>query len=548
VEVAGLSSFVETPPPHSRRGLDAGRVLVAIEEVPMANDQAAAGARDPKASDDVELLRSMGYAQELLRRMSGFSSFAISFSIICILAGGITSLQLGVSAVGGAAAGIVWPVGVGFSLLVALCMAQVASAFPTAGGLYHWSSILGGKGWGWATAWFNLGGLVFVTAAVNVGAYSLFVNFVGPLLGIDPAQLTVTHQVIGVTLITASHAIFNHFGIRVTTLLTDFSGYWIFFVAVVLTLVMLSGAPSIDVGRLFTFANHSGPSGGDIWPESSSLLRMALLGLMWPIYTVTGFDASAHTSEETVDAARNAPRGILRSVYLSGLFGWAMVAAFVLALPDVGEAAKQGANVFPWLMEQVVPGALGKALWCGIVISNYLCGLACVTSTSRMMYAFARDGGLPFSAALKQVSPKWKTPVAAIWATAALAVASTLYAPAYSTLTTACVIFLYVSYVMPTACGFFSIGKAWTKMGPFDLGAGLYKLLAAVSVAGVLLVVWIGVQPPNDKALTVLAVASVVLVASWWLGVQKRFRGPPVMSIASLPPPALEPRPVLQRS
>src|SRR5258708_4501677 len=155
------------------------------------------GGETVKASEDVVLLRSMGYAQELLRRMSGFSNFAISFSIICILAGGITSLQLGVSAVGGAAAGIVWPLGVGFSLIVALCMAQIASAFPTAGGLYHWSSILGGKGWGWATAWFNLGGLIFVTAAVNVGAYSLFANFIGPMLGIDPAALTVTHQIIG---------------------------------------------------------------------------------------------------------------------------------------------------------------------------------------------------------------------------------------------------------------------------------------------------------------------------------------------------------------
>ena len=488
-----------------------------------------------KASDDVELLRSMGYAQELLRRMSGFSNFAISFSIICILAGGITSLQLGVSAVGGAAAGIVWPVGVGFSLIVALCMAQVASAFPTAGGLYHWSAILGGKGWGWATAWFNLGGLVFVTAAVNVGAYSLFVNFVGPLIGIDPAGLTVTHQAIGVTLITASHALFNHLGIRVTTRLTDFSGYWIFFVAVLLTLVMVIGAPVIEIGRLFTFANYGGSSGGGVWPESGGLLRMTLLGLMWPIYTVTGFDASAHTSEETVDAARNVPRGILRSVYLSGLFGWVMVASFVIAMPGVPDAARQGANIFPWLMEQVAPGPLGKALWCGIVIANYLCGLACVTSTSRMLYAFARDGGLPFSPALKQVSPRWRTPVAAIWVTAALAVASTLYAPAYSTLTTACVIFLYVSYVMPTLCGFFTIGRTWTNMGPFDLGPGLYKLLAAISVAGVLLVVWIGVQPPNDKALTVLAAASAVLLAGWWAGMRTRFPGPPVMSIGERP-------------
>jgi len=488
---------------------------------------------DADADKDVALLRSMGYAQELSRRMSGFSNFAISFSIICILAGGITSLQLGVSAVGGAAAGIVWPLGVGFALLVALCMAQVASAFPTAGGLYHWSSILGGKGWGWATAWFNLGGLIFVTAAVNVGAYGLFTSFIGPMIGIDPAHLTAAHQIIGVAVITASQAVFNHFGIRLTTLLTDFSGYLIFAVALLLTAAMLVGAHGFEVGRLFRFVDYGGAAGGGVWPESRGLFTMTMLGLMWPIYTITGFDASAHTSEETVRAAENVPRGILRSVLLSGLFGWVMVTAFVVALPDVAEAAKQGANVFPWLMERVVPGAAGKVLWVGIVVANYLCGLACVTSTSRMMYAFARDGGLPVSRALRKVSPRYRTPIAAIWTTAALAVGSTLYTPAYSTLTTACVIFLYISYVMPTLAGFLAFGKTWTRMGPFDVGATVYKCVAVVSVVGVALVIWIGVQPPNDKALTVTLAAVALLLVSWWLGVRRIFRGPPAMSIAS---------------
>ncbi len=484
-------------------------------------------------SDDVLQLQRMGYRQELLRRMSGFSNFAISFSIICILAGGITSLQLGVSAVGGAAAGIVWPIGVGFSLIVALCMAQIASAFPTAGGLYHWSSILGGKGWGWATAWFNLGGLIFVTAAVDVGAYNLFINFIGPLLGWDPSAFGVPQQIIGVTLIAATQALFNHLGIRVTTWLTDFSGYLIFAVAMLLGLGMLLSAGSVDIGRLFQLENLSGAPGGGVWPENASPLVMLLLGLMWPIYTITGFDASAHTSEETVDAARNVPKGILRSVWLSGLFGWFMVSAFVLAMPKVSDAAAQGANVFPWLMTQVLPGPPGKALWVGIVIANYLCGLACVTSTSRMLYAFARDGGLPFSSALRRVSPTKRTPAIAIWTAAVLAVTSTLYAPAYSTLTTACVIFLYLSYVMPTAIGVFAIGKKWTKMGPFDLGAPLYKALAVVAVLGVVLLVWIGVQPPNDKALGALSAAVVVLSASWWLGVNKRFQGPPKVSLSA---------------
>ena len=146
-----------------------------------------------------------------------------------------------------------------------------------------------------------------------------------------------------------------------------------------------------------------------------------------------------------------------------------------------------------------------------------------------MMYAFARDGGLPSSSALRGVSSRWQTPVAAIWTTAALAVACTLYAPAYSTLTTACVIFLYLSYVMPSAAGFFAIGKTWTRMGPFDLGAGPYRALCVLAVAGAVLLVWIGVQPPNEKALTATVVAAALLLACWWLGVRKAFRGPPVV-------------------
>src|SRR5450755_1306269 len=199
---------------------------------------------------------------------------------------------------------------------------------------------------------------------------------------------------------------------------------------------------------------------------------------------------------------------MLRSVYLSGLFGWVMVSALVLAMPNLAEGAKQGANVFQWLMTAVLPGRAGSLLWIGIVVANYLCGLACVTSTSRMMYAFARDGGLPASRALKRVSPRWKTPVAAIWTTVALAFASTLYAPAYTTLTTACVIFLYLSYVMPAGAGIRAYGRSWKRMGPFDLGGRLYRVVAAVSLAGVAL-----------------------LVAAWWLGVRRRFQGPPAMPV-----------------
>src|SRR6476619_5112086 len=159
---------------------------------------------------DERLLQQLGYKQELARRMSGFSNFAISLSIICILAGGITSFQVGFCSVGGASIGLGWPLVCLFSLIVAATMAQVASSFPTAGGLYHWASILGGKGWGWTTAWLNLLGMVAALAAINLGALRFTLDSVGPAVGLDSAAWSsgaaTTVAIAGVFLIGASQA------------------------------------------------------------------------------------------------------------------------------------------------------------------------------------------------------------------------------------------------------------------------------------------------------------------------------------------------------
>jgi amino acid transporter len=440
------------------------------------------------ADDDVETLRRMGYRQELARRMSGFSNFAISLSIICILAGGITSFHLGFCSVGGAAIGIGWPVAVLFSLAVAGTMAQVASAFPTAGGLYHWASILGGRGWGWLTAWLNLLGLITVLAAINVGTYLFLVAAIGPLVGFDGGSLSpegkTMAQIIGVIAITGSQALVNHLGIKTTSRLTDFSGYLILLVAAALTIALLAYAPGFEPQRLITFKNYSGlPEAGPIWPRGESRGWLFLLGLMLPAYTITGFDASAHTSEETVAASRNVPRGIMRSVLISGVLGWIMVCAIVLAMPDMDAAAKQGDGVVLWTMTQVLPHWLAAAFFVGIGIAQYLCGLATVTSASRMAYAFARDGGLPFSGFLRRISASHQVPAVAIWVASALAVGFTLYTPVYSTITTVCVILLYLSYITPTMLGLWAYGRTWTRLGPWSLGRH-YRWLGVLCVGG----------------------------------------------------------------
>ena len=489
--------------------------------------------------DDVKTLHSMGYAQELSRRMGGFQNFAISFSIICILAGGITAFPQSLSAAGGASVGFGWPLASLFAIMVAAAMGQIASAYPTAGGIYHWASLLGGRGYGWVAAWFNLLGLLFVVASVNFGVFTLFRDlFLGGVLGMDVSGWTAKAafdqgwwiQTLFITGITASQALLNHIGIRVTTLLTDFSGYLIFIVAVVLTLALLLYAPSLDVSRLFTFSNYSGEAGGSVWPNAlPSTAFVFLLGLLQGVYTITGFDASAHTAEETRDASRQAPRGMLHAVFWSFLFGYVMLCAFVLAMPSVEEGAKQGWSAFPWLMAQSpMPKVFKDLLIIGIVLANYLCALAGLTSTSRMMYAFARDGGLPFSNALKQVSAKHRTPVNSIWWGGALSIVATLYGDAFVVLSTGSAVFLYISYLMPVAAGLRAeLRGTWVHKGPFELGA-MSKIIAALAILGCGLLIFVGIQPPNEKV-GYLSAGMLIAMGVIWLAFEaRRFQGPPI--------------------
>jgi amino acid transporter len=143
-----------------------------------------------------------------------------------------------------------------------------------------------------------------------------------------------------------------------------------------------------------------------------------------------------------------------------------------------------------------------------------------------MAFAFARDGGLPFSHAVRRVCPRRCSPPVAIWGVALAAVLFTLHTPVYSTITAVCTIFLYISYVLPTALGAWAYGRTWSAMGPWNLGRW-YRPLAVLSVIGCLGLIAIGMQPPNERALWVVGGTAVVLAAGWFGIAQHRFPGPP---------------------
>lgn len=489
---------------------------------------------DKDKHEDMKVLHGMGYAQELSRSMSKFSNFAISFSIICILSGGINSFPQALGGIGGAGAGIGWIVGCLISGMFALAMAQIASAFPTAGGLYHWSSILGNRFWGWLTAWLNLLGLITVLGAINIGTAFFFQGTFGSLVGMEASA---GHIVTFVAIITVIQALFNHLGIKVTTFLTDISGYIIFATTFVLVIACLYYAPALDFSRLWTFTNYSGEAGGNVFPQSSSMLGLFLLCLLLPVYTITGYDASAHTSEETKNAAMSVPKGIVSAVLWSSLIGWVMICAIMLAIPDMTAGAAQGWTVFYATMDAILPPALKQVIYVGILIAQLLCGLATVTSASRMLFAFARDDGMPLgSKALASVSPKFRTPVTAIWTSSILCILYVFAAQfvsvggtnLYTIVVNSTLVFLFLSFIIPILAGMLAYGgPKWPTPGPWAMSAGVFKLVCVLALIGKGIIFYIAVQPPNDTVLWIVIGFIALAVVLWFAVENRRFEGPP---------------------
>jgi len=268
------------------------------------------------------------------------------------------------------------------------------------------------------------------------------------------------------------------------------------------------------------------------------MFYLFLLSLLLPVYTITGYDASAHTSEETKDASTSVPRAMVSSVIWSSLAGWVMLCAIVLAIPDLAAGAKQGWAVFFETMNAILPGWFKTLLYLAILIAQLLCGLATVTSASRMLFAFSRDGGMPVgSAALATVSKTYRTPVNAIWTSAALCIVYVFLAQflsvggtnIYTIVVNSTLVFLFLSFTIPIALGMLTFEtEKWPKAGPWNLGAGLYKLVSALAIIGMAIIAYIAVQPPNDRVLWIVIGMLVLAGVLWFAAENRRFKGPPI--------------------
>jgi amino acid transporter len=458
-------------------------------------------------SEDEEALARLGYAQQLLRDMGGFSSFALSFSVISILTGAVTLYSNGLAWGGPLVMTLGWPLVTVLTLAIAASLAELASAYPTAGALYHWSATLGGKGWGFATAWLNTIGQLAITAGVDYG----LATFLAPMLHL-PDTAAVRLALCAALLV--SHATLNHVGVRVVSLLNSLSAWYHLAATIVLIAALAAFAPKQPASFLVARATDR--------PEGYAY--GFAIGLLQAAWTFTGYDASAHVTEETRDPTRNAPWGIFLSVAVSGVFGYLLLLVVTLAIGDL-HGTLAAANPFVAVLEGAL-GTFGRALVWICMGAMWFCGLASVTSNSRMLFAFARDGGLPASRRLASVSTRWRTPHVAVWTSAAAAFAIALWSKALSAMTALSVIALYFSYAAPIALGL--AARARRRRGPWDLGRWS-PATNAVALVWVVVIATIMVLPPNGLAGLTFLGCAVAIAAGWFGWMRTRFKGPPAL-------------------
>jgi amino acid transporter len=516
--------------------------------------------------------------KKLLREMGGFENFAVSFSIISILTGAVLLYGYGLKLAGPVINTVGWPIVCVFTLCIAASMAEITSAWPTAGGLYFWAFRLGGRGTAWLVAWLNMVGQVTITAGVNVGAAIYLIGAVVRAAGLPPdtkipvfGSLTNWYfQLFVMAVLMVPQVLINIFGIRLTARLSRVSVYWHIGGVAFIAIALLVFADKNPGSFLFSYPGPVTPLklssdevGGAVVPAlvmgetkirsplfsllpglealyaSAPLVLVFALGMLQAQWTLTGYDASAHVSEETVGAKTSAPWGVFLSVAVSAVVGYVLLLIVTWCIPG-GDVAATASDPFPVLFIAYKTLPRWAAHLTAIIIGGamWLCGLSAITSMARMWFAFARDGGLPGSRWLSIVHTRYRTPIAAIVVTSVLSVLICVYAAAFFVVTSISTITTCLAYGIPILLLLRNriTGRGPNidrRIAPWNLGKkGIAVNLVAVVWVAVLTVVFC--LPPNELVLWTMVGLAALLTAGWWAVARRRFVGPGEAALAAM--------------
>jgi amino acid transporter len=488
---------------------------------------------------DERLLHRLGYAQELSRGMGGFRNFAISFSIISILAGCLPSYYLAFHWGGPVSLTWGWLVVGVFTIFVALSMAEIASTYPTAGGLYYWSSKLGGPAWGWFTGWFNVLGLLGL-GAVGYGLATFAASLFDLLWGYPTDRHHVFYLFAGFML--AAVAI-NLLDVQLTSLVSALSAYW-HLLGVAVIVVALAVVPEHHQSASYVFTqtvNDSGFGGGG-WASAPFFMVFAIGSVGMAQYTLVGYDASAHMAEETRRASRSAAVGMIMAVVVSVIAGFVLLLAMTFAIPSRAGARSHFGDIAAYIWSNALSTRWAEALLLITVCAQFFCLVACMTASSRLLFAFSRDGAVPGHRLWRKVS-RHRVPVPAVLAVGAASFL--ILVPAwwdnlagYYAVTSIGATSLYIAYVQPVILRFRQ-GSEFER-GEWSLGRH-YRWINPIAIAWVVVISVVFMLPTSPGGMpwrdgfdwnlvnyAPLTIGTALLLFGGWYAVSARtwFKGP----------------------
>lgn len=503
-------------------------------------------------SADEQRLAELGYKQELSRTWSGFNNFAISFSIISVLAGCFTSFGSGWENGGPAAIAWGWPIIAIFILLLGFCMSELVSAFPTSGGIYWWASKLGNAKAAYYTGWLNLIGLLGVVASVAYAAAAFFDTTVGIYSTSWANGYSLNRVFIEFIILLVIAVLINVFSSHLLAMVNSISVWWhVFGAALIIVLLIALPKQHSTVSYVFTHTiNGSGWFGGS---TSSPMFFLAIIpfGFLLTQYTITGFDASAHLSEETTGASTGAAKGLYQSILYSAIAGWGLELAFLFAVGNTkNETAVTNSASVATVFTQALSTNMATLVMAIATVGQIFCTIACLTSCSRMMYAFSRDGAIPLSYLWSKLDKK-RTPVNGVIGAAVVSVIITLPAliqvknssgvvipQAFYALTSISVFGLFLAFAIPVYLRW-RAGDNFTP-GPWNLG-NKYKWMAPLALIEIVFTTIIFAMPfspnqaPWDPSFNykfmnyspiITIGALIALWIGWHLSAKKWFTGP----------------------
>ncbi|XP_068643538.1 amino-acid permease BAT1 homolog [Aristolochia californica] len=491
-------------------------------------------------------LRELGYKQELKRDLSVLSNFAFSFSIISVITGITTLYNTGLTFGGPVATTYGWFIAAFFTMFVGLSMSEICSSYPTSGGLYYWSAMLAGHEWApfasWLTGWFNIVGQWAVTTSVDFSLAQLLQVIIllcsgGNNGGGYRASKYVVMAFHGGILL--SHAILNSLPISWLSLFGQIAAAWnVLGVFVLMILIPTVATKRASAEFVFTHFNTE----NDVGIHSKPYIFV--LGLLMSQYTLTGYDASAHMTEETKSADKNGPKGIISAIGVSIIVGWGYLLGITFAvtnIPDLLNPENDAggyaiAEIFYQAFKSRYGSGIGGIICLGVIaVAIFFCGMSSVTSNSRMAYAFSRDGAMPFSSLWHRVN-KQEVPINAVWLSVAISFCMALTSlgslVAFQAMVSIATIGLYIAYALPI---FFRVTLARRTFVPGPYNLGRYGV-----VVGWIAVLWVMTitilfslpvaYPITRDTLNYTPVAVVGLliltVSSWIISGRHWFRGP----------------------